>query len=42
MSKFITILKYVAYFTIMIPLSLLTGFGLGWVCDKIASWLKLD
>ena len=45
MSKFITILKRIAYFVIIAliyaPVYAGLGYCKGLVCDKVASWLKL-
>lgn len=45
MSKFIMILRWIAYFVIItllyVPVCVGLGYCLGRVCDKVASWLKL-
>lgn len=45
MKTFVTILKWIAYWTIIlaayVPVCVGLGYGLAWLCDKTLKWLKL-
>lgn len=46
MKKFVTVLKWIAYYTIVlmvyVPVCVGLGYGLAWLCEKVLHMLRLD